>query len=252
MTFAPGDGPQGEIPPLDFSVNTANPLDDYFIFNLFNPASSREEKITYWQAKQLGWMPEGVSAVSVGYWANKLQARLEQEIIGSASGGGGGGGRGSIGPTYVEPDRDSVREQVRAYVGATPGRANKDRVESATDAYMQGSRSAFDQRETKQVDPWNAVQKLVRSSTEYQDIHQQRPESVDELDWVVDRQEKLRQIGLSAMSAENLGVEQARMGANDQALIQAAEMQFSTDTGRLLDTQKQKIKQSARAVMGLV
>ena len=166
----------------------------------------------------------------------------------------GGGGRGSAAAVYRAPDEAALREQLKTYVVAVTGTLSKGVLDKAVAAYLAADRQDFDAAVSggAEVDPFTAAKQVVRSSAEYKDVHQQRPESVDELDWVTDRQAKLRQLGLSGSRAESLGVAQARMGANDQALLQAGEMQFSTDTGRLLESQKQKIKQSARAVVGLV
>lgn len=169
--------------------------------------------------------------------------------------GGSGRGSGAAPAVYRAPDADSVREQIKMYVVATTGTANQGLIDRALSEYMSGDKEAFDRSvadKGDQIDPFNRVKDVVRGSAEYKQIHQLRPESVDELDWVTSRQGKLYSLGLSAERAEALGVKQATVGANDEALIGAAEMQFNADTGRMLSSQRDALKRAGSAAMGLL
>ena len=164
----------------------------------------------------------------------------------SGGGGGGGGGRGgAAGPVYVAPNRDEVEDTLKAYVVATTGTNNPEILKQATDAYMKSDRAAWDLQVSgkggSQPSPFMDAKNVVRASAQYKTIHSLRPESVDEMDWVTGRQAKLRQLGVSDASAERLGIKQAQAGASNEALVDAAEMQFNSDTGRLLASQRQDL-----------
>ena len=196
-------------------------------------------------------------------------------VDGTSTSGGGGGGGGSrtssaqrqfVAPNYVPPARSQVEDQVRAYVVAVTGLANETLIDQAVDAYLKADKENFDAQVSgergrvidsvsttiEQTDPWNAAKKMVQGTAAYETIHELRPDSVDEMEWVTGRQAKLRSLGLSAERAERLGIKQAQAGANDEALRDAGEMQFVADTGRLLQSQRESLKQSANAVLGLV
>lgn len=168
----------------------------------------------------------------------------------STSGGGGRGGGAAA--TYVRPDEKAVLEQVKSYVVATTGTADQDVIDSAIAAYMKADKQSFEQRDKQQIDPWTQMQGTVRQTKQYKAIHQLRPDSVDEMDWVTGMQGKLRQLGLSAQRAEELGMAQAQAGATDQALMQAANIQSVSGTGLMLQQQREQLKRSASAVARLI
>lgn len=175
-----------------------------------------------------------------------------------SGGGGGGGGRGGGGtpPAYTSPNRDALAQAIKTYVVAVTGTNRPDLVEASVNAYLSADRKAWDQQVAgkggEEIDPMQAVYSLVRGSAPYKSIHKLRPESVDELDWVTSRQGKLRSVGLSDARSEALGISQATVGSNDEALVGAAEMQFNADTGRMLQTQRDALKRAGSAAMGLL
>ena len=79
-----------------------------------------------------------------------------------------------------------------------------------------------------------------------------RPDSVDEMDWVVDRQAALRQIGLSGRRAEEVGIEMAAAGATTEALVLGGSIAQQVGTGRQLQVMRDKLKRSAGAALGVV
>ena len=170
----------------------------------------------------------------------------------SGGGRGGGGGGGAIGPVYVAPDEGAVREQIKAYVVATTGTLNDGIIDAALKSYVSEFRRGFDLRDSEEVDPWVAVRDIVRKSDAYKSLHELRPESVDEMDWVTGRQGKLRQLGLSAQRAEEVGIELSAAGATDQDLALGGTIASSVGTGRQLETMRNKIKNAAMAAGGVV
>ena len=225
---------------------------DWQALSVINPAG-RTTTISYGYAVSMGWAPSGLTLrqYSSGGWANRIQRAYYDWSLNPT--GGGGGGRGVAGPTYQAPDSATVRENMKAYVVAVTGTADKDLIERATNEYLAKDKARFQASDAPQdIDPLQAAYGVVRNSAQYKTIHTLRPDSVDEMEWVVDRQAKLRQLGLSGQSAERLGIKQAQAGATDEALVAAAGMQFNADTGRLLAVQRDGLKRSASAALRLI
>jgi hypothetical protein len=199
-------------------------------------------------------LPEGESS-----WGNLIQRDLmfdkeynegRQPGVDFGSGSGSGSGRrGAAAPVYQAPDEGAVRESVRNYVVATVGTDNERIIREATKAVMRADRAAWD---GQSVDPTQVMKDTVRAFDEYQAIHQQRPASVDELQWVTQPQGKLRQLGLSAEQAENLGIAQAQAGASDEALVRAGAIKFQQTTGRTLDVKKKSLQNSMRGALSVL
>lgn len=163
-----------------------------------------------------------------------------------------GNAYGGAAPVYQAPDRAAVEDYAKSYVVAVTGTVDKTILEKAVDAYMAADKSNFGRKGGSEKDPITAMKNTVRGTASYRDIHTLRPESVDEMEWVTGRQAKLRQLGVSSQRSEQLGVAQARVGSNDEALLAAGEMQFNSDTGRLLAEQRNKLQAAGRAAMGLI
>jgi len=185
---------------------------------------------------------------------NKVAERDGLGLTLPKDGGGRGrsGGAAPIGPTYIAQDASSLREQVRNYVIASTGTGNIALIDAGIEAYSVADKERFTQRETTTIDPWQTMKEKIRSSTAYKAVHQLRPDSVDEMDWVTKRQTKLRQLGISDVRAEEAGIEAAIAGASNEALEDQANIIQLEGTGRLLEAQRQSLKQSANAVLGLV
>jgi hypothetical protein len=180
------------------------------------------------------------------------QEYFETEPPDSGGGGRGGGGGGGGGVKYVAPDRRAVEEAVKNYVVAVTGTLHQSIVDAATEIYMKEARRGFKLRESQEVDPMQSVKEFVRGKDPYKAVHELRPESVDELDWVTGPQGKLRTLGLGAESAEFLGIAQAGVGASDDDLIDAAGTQKFGNTGRLLEVQRRELQRRASAVARLI
>ena len=211
--------PEGGYYPLDYDIE----------FELFDPATYSYVTYTYGELILAGLMPDGLKDVptQLTYWQNRAQSSIDDNGLPRLGGGGGRRGGGG-GPEYVAPDEASVREQVKGYVVATLGSVDQELIDKATGVLLKADKEAFDKRETQQIDGWQRVKDTVRASEKYKSIHRLRPESVDELEWVVGRQQKLRQLGVDATRAEDLGAAQAQGGATDEDLVAAADLSSAT------------------------
>lgn len=189
-------------------------------------------------------------------WGMDINEQGQQTTFGDTGSGsgsrGGRGGSGAADATYIAPPANTVREQIRNYVIATTGTANQSIIDQGVAAYMAKDREAFDKRESESVDPWQFAKETVRGTKDYKAIHEGRPDSVDEMDWVTSRQAKLRQIGISDARAEQLGVNAAIAGSTDEALVGQAKAAQVADTGRLLQQHRDSLRQSAVAAAGLI
>ena len=165
---------------------------------------------------------------------------------------GRGSGGGGASQTYVPPDEAAVAEQVKAYVVAVTGTNNPSIVEAAVAEFMSADKKAFESRDTTDIDPWTAMQAYVDATPEFKQIHQLRPESVDKMDWVTQPQAKLRQLGVSAARAEELGISQAQAGATDADLVRAAQMNEVSSQKQLLSSQRDTLKSKVGAVARMI
>ena len=198
------------------------------------------------------WVSGGWSDYVAGFLGGEVSDTGTIVPPGLTTGSGSGRGSGAVEPTFIPQDPATVREQVKAYVVATTGTANEDLINQGVKTFQTKNKEAFDKRESQTIDAWAAVQSGVRASAKYKAIHQLRPDSVDELSYVTSRQAKLRQLGVSDARAEGLGISAATAGATDEALTSQAQTAQVGGTGRLLRSQRESLKQSANAVLGLV
>jgi len=175
-----------------------------------------------------------------------------------APGGGRGGGRGggAAAQVYVAPNRDELEEQLKSYVVATTGKNDPAVLKQAVDAYMKADKAAWDLQVSgkggEQPSPFMAAKEVVRGTDAYKTIHYLRPDSVDEMDWVTGTQGKLRQLGISAERAEDMGIQQASVGATDKDLIGASEVSLQSNNKLMADTQRARLKQSVSAVARMI
>ena len=173
-----------------------------------------------------------------------------QPLLPDLGGGGGGGGRGA--PTYVAPDQLLVEEVVKGYVVATTGKIHRDLIDAGIATYNENHRKGFDLRETQEVDPMMAVRELVRGDKRYSGPHTLRPESVDELEWIGQRQRALSAFGVAAGKEEDLGISLATMGAGGSGVRGVAESQIFADSGRLAKSQRDSLVSRASVAMRLI
>ena len=170
--------------------------------------------------------------------------------------GRSGSGSRAAAPVYIAPNRDEVEENLKSYIVATTGKNDTKLLQSAVDAYMSADKEDWTMQTSGKggevVSPLMAAKDIVRGSASYQAIHELRPDSVDEMDWVTGTQGKLRQLGLSAARAEDFGIQQAKAGATDADLIDASEVDMQLRNKLIADSQKRKLSQSISAVARLI
>ena len=213
---------------------------------------NKAKEMPYRVAILLGLMPSGLTEAQWPYYSRLGQEAYVQQQENDILGIGRGAGGGAASAAFAPQDERTVRDQVKAYVIATTGTANEAIIKAGIDAFMEADRVAFNVRKTKRIDPWNTVQEIVRESTAYKTISALRPDSVDEMDWVVDRQAALRQIGLSGQRAEEVGIELSAAGATTEALVLGGSIAQQVGTGRQLQIMRDKLKRSAGAALGVV
>jgi len=164
----------------------------------------------------------------------------------------GSGRSGGASAAYVPQDPARVKDQVRSYVVAVTGTNNDEVVAAGIKAWDAADRAGFDKRDSQGVDPWEAVKAAVRESEAYKTVNALRPDSVDEMDWVTSRQALLRNLGVSAQRAEEVGIETSAAGASGEAVAMAGTVAQSIGAGRQLEFMRDRIKSSARAALGVV
>ena len=214
--------------------------------------NGRNYNTTYRAAIARGWMPPDLTQSQFDYYGGLGEEAYIREQENSILGVGGSGGGGAASAAFAPQDERTVREQVKAYVIATTGTANEAIIKAGIDAFQEADEVGFNVRKTKRVDPWNAVQEVVRASTAYKTANTLRPDSVDEMDWVADRQAALRQIGLSGQRAEEVGIELSAAGATNESLVLGGSIAQQVGTGRQLQIMRDKLKRSASAALGVV
>ena len=177
---------------------------------------------------------------------------FDPDLLGLGGSGGGGGGGGGGGRAAVpRPDRRAIRDQVKSYVVATTGTVNNDLIDAGVAKYFAEFAKMVKTKKT-QIDPWQGVFATVRSSQPYKLVHHLRPESVDEMEWVTSRQQKLQSIGISAERAEGLGITAAQGGASDEGLAMIGDVAQSRNTARHTNIHRERLKAAGRAAGGLV
>jgi hypothetical protein len=198
----------------------------------------------------------------LNYWWNTeeegtdTQQRADDDLFSKigdeTTGPGSGRGRGSgpIAPIYNPRDRVEVEESLKGYLVAVNGRLDGNLLAEAADKYMAVDRANFDN--DTQINAFLAAQNLIRASSAYKDIHELRPESSDEMEWVTSQQGLLRQLGVSDLVSEDLGIDLARVGASVEGAKQAGQKAFTRSSGRIHRDQREVLKAAGRAAMGLV
>lgn len=260
-----GGGPRPSTPSLD--LNDVIPDDAVLIKGTSNHPY---EQWTYGELQDMGFLGPGATwndyleqtqlssaldryLLDTGIDAppgSQLPSQFDLGLEPSTGSGRGRRGTGAAAAVYVALDRAAVEENMRAYVIAATGEQDANIVKGASDAWLAADRANFNSAAPK--DPNVAAKSFVRNTAKYKDLHELRDPSEDELDWVTSRQGKLRSLGLSSSRAAALGIQQARVGSDDAALQRAAEATEVTDTGRLLDSQRERLKAKGRAALELI
>lgn len=141
-----------------------------------------------------------------------------------ADAGWWGGGGGGFEPVYEAPDRRVVEDMVKgtfvSLVGTIPDEAL---VEQGVNLYMRDHRRDWDTPD-REIDPSMSVLEYVRSTEQYQTIHELRPDSEDERSWISDRRAAAAQGGLNLGAQEDFAIEQASIGGDLQDVRTSAAM----------------------------
>ncbi len=195
-----------------------------------------------WESAEGGDFGGFVDDTEGGSFEDELLARI-------AALGGGGGGR--AGPVYKAPDEATVREGLALYVSTVVGQGDDATLNEAVRIFMSSSKANFNSK-GKTIDATTAAKNYVRSTAAYKDIHELRPENMDELRWVTSTQGQLRKLGVSGQNAEQLGIELARAAASGEGIQKAGETAFQRQTGRIHDDQRNRLKSKAAAAAGLL
>jgi hypothetical protein len=146
------------------------------------------------------------------YWQKAKD--YEDEMWRQIRGGGGGG------PTYNAPERRTVEDAVSARLKLLVGAANESRVNWLTDMYMQDHRASWDSQVagTGVIDPLQTVKEEIRKLPDYMEIHQNRPEDMDEDGWLAQHIADLRVQGLQFDAARERGIKMATVGATGSSV----------------------------------
>lgn len=159
---------------------------------------------------------------------------------------GGGGGGGFAGPVYRRPDERVVRDFVKGTLVSLVGEVPEHLVGPAVETFMRDHRADFDNPE-QEIDPSQSVVELIRGTEEYQTIHELRPESVDEREWISSRAREAQRGGLDTGEVEQFAIEQATVGGDLPDVAEAAavrQFQRSSQAPALLDNQFRQVAQA--------
>lgn len=136
----------------------------------------------------------------------------------------GFGGGGGFEPVYEAPDRRVVEDMVKGTFVSLVGTIPDDTlVEAGVNLYMRDHRRDWDTPD-REIDPSMSVLEYVRSTEQYQAIHELRPDSEDERSWVSDRRVAAAQGGLNLGAQEDFAIEQASIGGDLQDVRTSAAM----------------------------
>jgi len=211
---------------------------------------------TYGELVDAGWLLPLMSEQEILNSIPDLQLRLAALDDGGGGSGGsggrsGGGGGGAVGPVYVKPDERVIREAVKGTLAALAGTVDPGQLDKLTKLYMDEHARSWAVRETEQIDPMESVKASIRSTSEYKAIHQLRPESTDEYDWITTRQGALTRAGVTAITAEQLGVAQATAGSSTQETVTAGNISTFNQSGQQLDELKNRIRSATCGALQL-
>jgi hypothetical protein len=241
-----GYGP-GEFPNNDWvEADTLIPNDQILVMMMPN---GEESGGPYIDLVTAGILPAGLTW---GEWYHR-QSDFSQEAYNAARGLGrfGRGGGGRQGLVYVAPDERLVRDAVKGVMADLVGKISPEAIDAHVKTYLRDHRRDFDNK-GKEIDPMASVVESIRGTEEYKIIHTARPEEVDEQSWVAGRVAQLINAGLSPKMAIDLGISQATAAASVQTVGQAAEVAHFQGTARMLDSHKQKMRQTMFAGFSLL
>jgi len=180
-------------------------------------ARSFDSPIIRNRATRILWDQAGILTIG-GIKADDVleeyQRQLEEQLRRSRVGG-------AVGPKYVRPDDDLVRDWVRGRLRITVGDVAEERVDWLTDVFFATDRKNFDNPE-QEFDPRQAVKENIRRQADYIEIHANRAEDIDEDGWLPQFVASQAQQGLDPSVALIRGKDLATIGATGSAdLFQA-------------------------------
>lgn len=224
---------------------------DYMIW-ISDPVTGERGQISYEQAIRAGVLDKGLTVFDLqnATISGDLQASVDKAVLGGGGGGYSGGG-GATGPVYVKPDQRLVEEGVKASLVALAGKADPGQLSELVSLYMSEHRRSWDLQDSEQVDPMESVKAKIRDTSEYKAIHQLRPDSSDEYDWVSSRIGALKRAGVTDSLAEELGISQATVGASDADAATAGNVATFSQSGQQLDELKNRMRNSMYGVLSV-
>ncbi len=243
-------------PSPDFSPNAVifTTLDGFAITwgDILKEASANQGTIVHPTTGKMMRFHNELSLEALREWYRVLDVNhpANQQLLQQQQQSGIGSGR--AGPTYVRMDQLLVEEVVKGYVVATTGKLHQDLIDNGIDLFNEKHRLGFDLRESQEVDPMMAVKEMVRADKRYSGPHTLRPESVDEMEWIGQRQRALSAFGVAAGKEEDLGIQLATMGAGGSGVRGVAESQIFADSGRLAKSQRDQLVSRASVAMRLI
>jgi len=224
---------------------------------------------------RLGLGPDGLPVVGTG---------------GSGGGGGGGGGLGSfVQPSfqYLAPDREEVKQVIKATLVAMVGIADEARLNALTDLYMKADRDRAMERhrlgteaartdfetqkrmiddgsyargefvegkfiEGTDINPIETVRNRIRGFNDYQAAHNLRPDYIDEMQWIGTQQQAAVSAGGRLSETAQQGINFATVGANPAQVGEAVGFQESITQQRTLPSFFRSLERVASVARGLL
>ena len=143
---------------------------------------------------------------------NAENTNLFDHNIGGSGGGRGGGGGGAQ-RVFAQGDPRDIEEAARDFLIARVGKANPSRVAELTRKAQDIQRHNFDNPENQLS--WQAEwRQTVRAYEDYRQIHELRPESIDETEWLSTTQGALLRAGLAPNLLDDQSIALATAGVN--------------------------------------
>lgn len=153
------------------------------------------------------------------------------------------GGAGSGKPPYQPPDRREVWENVRSYLAAVLSDSSNDKLTGElVELYMQDHKRSYDNPELG-LRPWFSVKEKVHARQDYKQIHNLRPDTVDEMNWVTQYHQLIESAGTPAGLRDRQARDYAVMGYSQNQALRNAYLRQESLTGRLQPAFLQNLNQ---------
>ena len=206
----------------------------------------------------LEWIQDGVMPAGVTWYQynndnqsfNGWGLLAEQFVTGTGQ-FASRGGRGAAGPTYVRPDERLVLQAIQGAQNSLVGESDEAAAQALVDGFYADDKANFNNK-GQQIDPMAGVLDKIRATESYKQIHSARPSAVDETTWISSRVGKLMTAGISAPLAAELGISQATAATGDETLLAAGQARSFDQSGRMLQSHKQRLRGPVQAAMRLL